>query len=114
MVNQYRSLGKTTVAPEVLISICQLATLSVEGVSRMASVPKDVNSLLKKSGGDGVKLEVEENIVFVDLYVILNRDVKIVDVSHTIQEQVAREITEMVGMEIGRINIHVEDIDFGE
>ena len=114
MVNQYRSLGKTTVAPEVLISICQLATLSVEGVSRMAAGPKDVNSFLRKSVVDGVKLEVDENIVFVDLFVILKRDVKVVEVSHQIQEQVAREITEMVGMEIGRINIHVEDIDFGE
>ena len=114
MVNQYRSLGKTTVAPEVLVSICQLATLSVDGVSRMAAGPKDVNSFLKRTTSDGVKLVVEDNVVLVDLFVILKREVKVVEVSHLIQEQVAREITEMVGMEIGRINIHVEDIDFGE
>lgn len=113
METRKQSLGKTTIAPDVLVSICQLATLSVEGVSQMASGPKDVNSFLKKSGGEGVRLEVEENLVFIDLYVILNRDVNVIDVSHTIQQQVAREITEMVGMDIGRINIHVEDIDFG-
>jgi uncharacterized alkaline shock family protein YloU len=31
-----------------------------------------------------------------------------------VQEQVARTIHEMIGMEIGRIEIHVEDIDFIE
>ncbi len=113
MDKNFGSLGKTTVAPDVLISICQLATLSVEGVSRMAVGLKDVNTLLKRTASEGVKLEVEENMVFIDIYVILKRDVKVVKVSHAIQEQVAREITDMVGMEIGRINIHVEDIDFG-
>ena len=61
-----------------------------------------------------MKIEVEDNVVYVDLYVVLNRDVNVIDVSHQIQNQVSRTISEMVGMEIGRINIHVEDIDFGK
>lgn len=113
MDNQ-QSLGKTTIAPEVLVSICQLATLSVDGVSHMAPCPVDVNTILKKNSGDGVKIEVEDNMVLVDIYVVLKRDMNVIEISHKIQQQVAREITEMVGMNIGRINIHVEDIDFGE
>ena len=53
-------------------------------------------------------------MVYVDLYVVLKRDVNVRDVSHNIQHQVARAISEMVGMEIGKINVHVEDIDFKE
>ena len=35
--NKLPSKGKTTVAPEVLLSIARLTTLNVEGVSRMVS-----------------------------------------------------------------------------
>jgi len=59
-----------------------------------------------------VNISVEDDRVYVDLYVILKRDVNVREVSHNIQHQVARAISEMVGMEIGRINIHIEDIDF--
>ena len=30
------------------------------------------------------------------------------------QKQVARAIEEMVGMDVGHINIHIEDIDYEE
>ncbi len=106
--------GKTTIAPEVLVSIAQLATLSVEGVSHLTAGPRDVNKLFKKGLSEGVDISVVDNVVYVDLYVVLKRDVNVRDVSHNIQHQVARAISEMVGMEIGRINIHVEDINFRE
>ena len=36
--------GKTTIALEVLVTIAKLTTLSVDGVSRMATVPSEMNS----------------------------------------------------------------------
>ena len=112
MEKNQKSYGKTTIAPDVLVSIAQLTTLCVEGVSRLTAGPMDVNTLFKKGIHEGVNISVEDNMVYVDLYVILKRDVNVRDVSHAIQNQVARAISEMVGMEIGRINVHVEDIDF--
>jgi uncharacterized alkaline shock family protein YloU len=35
-------------------------------------------------------------------------------VSRNVQKSVARAISDMVGMEAGKINIHIEDIDFEE
>lgn len=113
MTTKKKPIGKTTIAPEVLVSIAQLSTLGVEGVSRLTSVPRDVNTFFKKGMHEGVNISIEDDMVYVDLYVVLKRDVNVIDVSHAIQNQVARAISEMVGMEIGRINIHVEDIDFG-
>jgi len=107
-------IGKTTISPEVLVSIALLATMSVEGVSRMTSVPRDVNTLFKKGLTEGVGITVEENIVYTDIYVILKKGVNVREVSRQIQTQVSRSISEMVGMEIGRVNVHVEDIDFTE
>ena len=110
--NNLSSKGKTTVAPEVLLSIARLTTLNVEGVSRMGSQPAAVNRLFQRGAGEGVSLEIKDEVVTIDLYVILKMDVNIRDVSRSVQRNVARAISEMVGMQVGRINIHIEDIDY--
>lgn len=109
-----KTYGKTTIAMDVLVSIAQLATLGVEGVSHLTAGSRELNTLFKKGINEGVNIMVEDNVVSVDLYVVLKRNYNVREVSHNIQSQVARSISEMVGMEIGQINIHVEDIDFGE
>lgn len=106
--------GKTTVSPDVLVTIARLAALSVPGVSRMAPVSGGVNRLFRRGIGDGVRIEVQENTVFADLYVVLKQDVNIREVSRNIQKQVARAVQEMVGMDIGQIDIHIEDIEYEE
>jgi uncharacterized alkaline shock family protein YloU len=68
--------------------------------------------MFKRGISEGIALNVEDNTVFADIYVILQNEVNIREVSRNIQEKVARAISETVGMEVGRINIHIEDIDF--
>ena len=106
--------GKTTVAPDVLVTITRLSALSVPGVSRMANVTGCVNRLFKRCGHDGVRLEVKDNTLYANLYLILKSDVNIREVSRNVQHQVARALQEMVGMDIGEIEIHIEDIDYDE
>lgn len=104
--------GKTTVSPDVLTTIAKLSTLAVPGVSRMAFVPGGVNRLFRRGGNDGVRIETEENTVFVDLYFLVKQGVNIREVSRNVQKQAARAIQEMTGMDVGHINIHIEDIDY--
>jgi uncharacterized alkaline shock family protein YloU len=103
--------GKTTIAPEVLLTIARLNTLSVPGVCRLSNTPGDVNQLLRGTV-EGVRINVENGIVYGDIYVILNQNVNVREVGHAIQAKISRAISEMVGMEVGKINIHVEDIDY--
>jgi uncharacterized alkaline shock family protein YloU len=104
--------GKTTIAPEVLYTISRLTTLHVEGVSRMAPVPPRVDRIFKRGHLEGVLIEVEDDSVYADIYIVLQGGVNVRDVSKTIQHDVARAISEMVGMQVGRINIHVEDVEY--
>lgn len=104
--------GKTTIAPDVLVTIARLTTLRVEGVSRMANLPAAVNRLFQPNSGDGVNIDVKEDVVTLDLYVVLHQDVNMREISRMIQHEVARAISEMVGMQVGRINVHVEDVDY--
>jgi uncharacterized alkaline shock family protein YloU len=106
------SLDKTTIAPDVLITIARLSALSVPGVSRMANVTGGVNRFFKRGIHDGVRIEVEDNLVLANLYLVLKKDVNIREVSRNVQEQVARALQDMVGMDIGSIEVHVENIDY--
>lgn len=104
--------SKTTIAPEVLLTIARLSALSVPGVNRLSTTPSDVNQFLTRGAGEGVRIVVDNGVVYTDIYVILNRDTNVRDVSRLVQEKVSRAISEMVGMEVGKVNIHVEDIDY--
>ena len=114
MTEEEHKTGKTTVAPDVLVTIAKMSALSVPGVSRMANVSGGVNRLFKRGVQDGIRIEVEDNIVVASLYLVLKQDVNTRDVSRDVQSQVARAIQEMIGMEVGGIDIHIEDIDYEE
>ena len=112
MSDNVRPPGKTTIAADVLLTITRLTTLDVDGVNRMSPVPGGVDRIFRRGAADGVRIEIEDNRVYADLYVILNKSVNVREVSRNIQQDIARAISEMVGMEVGRVNVHIEDIAF--
>jgi uncharacterized alkaline shock family protein YloU len=89
-----------------------MSALSVQGVSHLAPVPGGFDRLFRQGSDNGVQMSVEDGIVYIELYVVLKKDFNVREVSRNMQTQVARAISEMVGMEVGHVNIHIEDIDF--
>lgn len=106
--------GKTTIAPDVLLTIARLTTTSIAGVSRLNPVPTAVMQRLIKRGhvSEGVAIQIQEDLVYADIYIVLKNDVNVRDVSRKVQHEVARAISDMVGMQVGKVNIHIEDIDY--
>jgi uncharacterized alkaline shock family protein YloU len=102
--------GKVTIAPDVLLTIARLSALGVPGVARMSPVPGGVNRLFQRGVGDGVRIEVRDQAVSVELYLVVNAGVQMRDVSRAVQAEVARAIQEMVGMEVLSVNVHIEDV----
>jgi len=101
-----------TIAPSVLITVTRHAALSVKGVSRMGNLPAQVGHLLRGHPmGQGIALEVEDNTVKVELYVVVDPGVKMRDASQALQQTVKRAIEELVGMQVLSVNVHVEDVD---
>ena len=107
-----KEIGKTTISPEVLHKIARLTTLSVQGVSRMALYRGSMEKFFGKDEFKGVKVHIRDDEAFVDIFVILMNHFNVRDVSREIQSRVSRAITEMVGMEIGGVTVHIMDIDF--
>jgi uncharacterized alkaline shock family protein YloU len=112
MADYHRPPGKTTVSPDVLITIARMAALSVAGVSAMAPVPGGVDRFFHRGMNEGIRITVHEDVVVGDLYVIVKDDVNIREVGRNVQEQVARAIQEMVGMDVVRLDVHIENIEY--
>ena len=104
--------GTTTVAPEVLVAIARLEALKVPGVHSLAPVPGGVNRLLRRGVDEGVRIVIEDGVVDADLYIVLDGNVNLRRVSREVQKAVARAISEMVGMTVGHVNVHIEDVHY--
>jgi uncharacterized alkaline shock family protein YloU len=107
-------IGKTTVAPDVLLTIARLTALNVNGVSRLVLPPAGTIPRWIKKGhvGEGVVVEIVDDVLYVDLHVVLKSGMNVREISRHLQHELARSITEMVGMQVGRVNVHIEDIDY--
>lgn len=106
--------GKIIIAPEVLITIAKLATLSVPGVAGMAAVPGGMDRYLKRGYADGVRITVADQTITADLHIVAKGGADMRAVSLAVQTEVSRAFNETLGMDCRSISVHVEDVAFGE
>jgi uncharacterized alkaline shock family protein YloU len=106
--------GRTTIAPEALVTIVKLATLAVPGVARMGSVPGGVNRWLKRGAADGVNIQVADNTVTAELHLVVQAGHNVREVSRSVQTEVSRAMQEMVGMDVLAVNVVIDDVLFEE
>jgi uncharacterized alkaline shock family protein YloU len=102
--------GKTTIAHEVLLTIARLSALQTPGVARTSPLPGGADRLFKRGIDDGVRVDVREQSVLVDLYLVLQPGSNLREVGRAVQAAVRRAIEDMVGMDVLAVNVHVEDI----
>jgi len=67
--------------------------------------------LRRRCPGQGVKIEVEDDTVSADLYIVVEQDVNVLKLSQEIQAEVSRAIHDMVGMDVKEVNIHIQDVE---
>ena len=103
------TLGEVKIADEVVAVIAGLATTETDGVASMAGdISGDIISRLSmKKLVKGVKVEVIENHVIVDVAIIVFYDTNIPSVSQKIQDKVKLAIENMTGLEVIEVNVKV-------
>ncbi|MCI1723699.1 MAG: Asp23/Gls24 family envelope stress response protein [Lachnospiraceae bacterium] len=111
-IREQENVGSVKVTEEVTAIIAGLAATEVEGVSSMAGgVTKDLIAKLgMRSLRSGVKVDVLEGVVTVDLTLNIAYGYSIVDVSKKVQEKVKTAIESMTGMEVSDVNVRVADV----
>lgn len=104
--------GKIVIAPDVLVTIAKLGTLSIPGVARMAPVPRGLDRYVKRAAADGVQIVVNDHVIDADLYIVVQGGSDIRAVSEAVKAEVARAFMDMVGMETRAIHVHIEDVAY--
>ncbi len=58
----------------------------------------------------GVLLDMHNDQITFDLYVVMAPQVNVMDVSRAVQTAIVEAIDRMIGMPVATVNIHIEDV----
>jgi len=109
-------IGKVTIAPEVLTTIVRQTALSQPGVVRLSSrTPNGMGRLLGRVAlSEGLRIEIGEEAITVDIYLIAKATVNLLQLGQALQNEIARAVNHMVGLQVNAVNVHIEDVIFEE
>ena len=109
-------IGEVQIADEVVAIIAGLAATEVEGVDSMAG--NITNELVGKLGmknlSKGVKVDVTEEHVSVDLSLNIRYGYSIPSVSEQVQEKVSTAIEDMTGLTVLDVNVKIAGVNMDE
>ena len=109
-------IGEVKIADEVVTVIAGLAATEVEGVASMEG--NITNELVGKLGmknlSKGVKVDVTEEHVSVDLSLNIRYGYNIPAVSEQVQEKVSSAIENMTGLTVLDVNIKIAGVNMEE
>ena len=109
-------IGEVQIADEVVAIIAGLAATEVEGVDSMAG--NITNELVGKLGmknlSKGVKVDVTEEHVSVDLSLNIRYGYSIPSVSEQVQEKVSTAIENMTGLAVLDVNVKIAGVNMDE
>lgn len=112
--NVEEKLGKISIADDVVASIAGIAALEVDGVSKLTgNISKElIGKLGKKNLAGGVKTEIADGIVRVDLSLELEYGKSVKKVSEEVQLKVKQSVENMTGLHVQAVNVVISGIKF--
>jgi uncharacterized alkaline shock family protein YloU len=109
-------VGFIQIADDVVSSIAGLAVTEVEGVSKLTgNVPNElVAKLGKKNLARGIKIDMTEKDIKVDVSIEVKFGYNIMKVSKAVQDKVKQSLLNMTGLNVSTVNVKVSGIALGE
>lgn len=107
------SLGEVKIADEVVAIIAGLAATEVDGVGSMAGniTNELVSRLGMKNLSKGIRVEVAEANVKVDVALNISYGYSIPEVSAKVQDRVKNAIENMTGLCVSVVNVRIASVD---
>lgn len=107
-------LGKVEIAPEVIEVIAGIAASEVDGIGQMRGgfATGVVERLGKRNHGKGVKVELTEEGIIIDIFCTVRFGVSIPEVAQKVQDNVHQTLLNMTALETTEVNVHVVAIQF--
>ena len=112
VLQEDENIGAVKIADDVVAMIASLAASEVEGVSAVGN--NLTNDLMSKVGvknlAKGVKVDVKESKVIVDVVVSMEYGFNIPATSRKVQDKVKAAIENMTGLSCAEVNIRIAGV----
>lgn len=112
VLQEDENIGAVKIADDVVAMIASLAASEVEGVSAVGN--NLTNDLMSKVGvknlAKGVKVDVRESKVIVDVVVSMEYGFNIPATSRKVQDKVKAAIENMTGLSCAEVNIRIAGV----
>ena len=108
-------IGNIKISVDVVSTIAGIAASQTKGVAGMySSFAGGIAEMLgaKKNPSKGVKVDMAEDSVRIDLYIVVEYGVRIPELAWEIQESVKNNVETMTGLTVEKVNIHIEGVSF--
>ena len=108
------SQGTVKIASDVVATIAGLAAADVKGIAGMSGgVAGGIAELLgRKNLTKGIKVEIIEQSVAIDVFTIVEYGVFIAEVAKEVQASVKNAVETMTGLICSAVNVHVQGVTF--
>jgi uncharacterized alkaline shock family protein YloU len=106
-------LGKVVISEELLANLAGVAAVECYGLVGMASrkLKDGIAELLGRDNlSRGVEVQVEDDRLNVDLYIIVSYGTNIPEVAVNVMEKVKYTLEKYTGLTVTGVNIHVQGV----
>lgn len=102
------------ISNDVIAIIAGIAAGKVEGVVEMsAGITGGITDMLgMKNLSKGIKVEVDNDQVTIDLAITVEYGVKLSEVGKTVQIDVKETVENMTGLNVSAVNVNIQDVSF--
>ncbi len=113
-VTQNVEKGSINISEDVIAIIAAAAVSEVNGVDGVpASLGNEFAGLLsKKASTKGIKIQITDNTIIIDAYIIIRYGFVISEVAKEVQNSVATAIESTTGLSVREVNVHVSGVAF--
>lgn len=107
-----KELGIVKVSDEVIASVAGVAASQVKGVAGMSGgVVDGITKILSGSQiPKGVKINLTDRNVTIDISVIIEYNIFIPETARNIQENVKRAVENMTGLTVSEVNVFIQGV----
>jgi uncharacterized alkaline shock family protein YloU len=116
MINTQPKEDKIKISEDVIATIAGIAASENENLASMSGgfVDGIAGMLGRKSPSKGVRVEIKDNTVIIDMSVVMQYGCKIHEVSRDMQNRVRQAVETMTGMVVTSVNINVLGVSLGK
>ncbi len=103
--------GNVNISDDVIGVITSIAASEIEGIAGMHG-SLDITSMFgKKNKSKGVKVQIEDNEVVIELSVVVDYGVNISETAEKVQENVKNAVESMTSLVVKQVDINVQGIN---